>query len=270
MMRRKPKKDRLEAYLKSCNTKIQTRQYYAICRRSFLLNLIYFSIIFTTIMSFFGGQYFYVQGLIFAVLTSGFINFNQRNYPRLFAIYKSRDIERNLLSALQDIMVQLNSGVPIYKILVNISNSDYGEVSKEFTIIAKKINSGTPQIQAIEESAKITLSKYFQRVLWQISNGMRAGNDMAIVIKESIRNLSDEQAIQIQSYGSKLNPIIMFYMLIAVIIPSLGITFLIIIFSMLDIPKNVIQLVFAGIFILIVFMQIMFLGLIKSKKPSLL
>jgi len=270
MMRKKPKKDKLQDHLNSSGQKIESRQYHGICRRSFIINLIYFSIIYTTIMAFFGGEYFYIQGLVFAILTAGFIYFNQRNYPKIFASHKSKDIEKNLIPALQDFLVQLNSGVATYRILVNIASSDYGEVSKEFTVITKKINSGIPQIQAIEESGKITHSRYFQRVLWQISNGMRAGNDMAIVIKESIRNLNDEQAIQIQSYGSKLNPIIMFYMLIAVIIPSLGITFMIIIFSMLNLERSIIQLVFAGIFVIVVFMQIMFLGLIKSRRPSLL
>ena len=266
----KNKKTKLSNYLKNSGTKIDRIQYLSICRRNFLINVILFSTIITSLTIFIGGDLFYIQGLLIALLISGFIFFNQINYPRIFSLHKSRDLEKNLIPALQDILVQLNSGIPIYRIMVNLSHSDYGEVSKEFQKITSEISSGTPQIESIENAGKIHLSKYFQRVLWQISNGMRAGNDMSIVIKESIRNLSDEQAIQIQNYGSTLNPIIMFYMLIAVIIPSLGITFLIIIFSLLNIPERIIQIIFGSVFGFVVFMQIMFLGLIKSRRPSLL
>jgi len=266
----KNRETKLSNYLKNGGIKTERRQYLAICRRNFTINIILFSTIITSLMIFIGGDLFYIQGLLIALLISGFIFFNQINYPRIYSSHKARDVEKNLIPALQDILVQLNSGVPIYRIMVNISHSDYGEVSQEFKKITSEINSGTPQIEAIEKAGKTHLSKYFQRVLWQISNGMRAGNDMSIVIEESIRNLSDEQAIQIQNYGSTLNPIIMFYMLIAVIIPSLGITFLIIIFSLLDIPEKMIQITFGFVFGLVVFMQIMFLGVIKSRRPSLL
>jgi archaeal flagellar protein FlaJ len=93
---------------------------------------------------------------------------------------------------------------------------------------------------------------------------------MSLVIHEEIKSLSEEQAIQIQSYGSKLNPLIVFYMLIAVVLPSLGITFLIIISSLLSVDSMMLKLFFIVAFIFVVFIQIMFLGIIKSRRPSLL
>ena len=266
----KVRKSKLSDYLKNSGEKIGRRQYLSICYRCLLLNLFFLSVVLTSILLLFKANYFYLYGLGAAFLISGFVFLNQISYPKIFANHKARDIEKNLIPVLQDMMVQLNSGVPIFKILVNISNSDYGEVSKEFKKIVKEINSGVPQIDAIEKYGKLNTSKYFQRVLWQLSNGMRAGSDVTVVIEEGINVLSNEQAIQIQSYGSKLNPLIMFYMLIAVILPSLGITFLIIIASILNIQERIIQIIFLLIFGGVIFMQIMFLGLIKSKRPSLL
>jgi len=264
------KKTKLNEYLKGTGEDIGKKQYLSICYRSFFINFIFFALILTSFLAIFKAKNFYLYGVGSSFLISIFVFFNQINYPRIFSLQKSRNIERYLISALQDMMVQLNSGVPIFKILVNISNSDYGEVSEEFKKITKEINSGVPQIEAIEKYGKINTSEYFRRVLWQLSNGMRAGSDIGIVIKEEIKVLSDEQAIQIQNYGSKLNPLIMFYMLIAVILPSLGITFLIIVSSILGVTGGIIQLIFFIIFGFVIFMQIMFLGLIKSKRPSLL
>lgn len=99
---------------------------------------------------------------------------------------------------------------------------------------------------------------------------MKSGSDLSIVIKDSIKLLSEEQLIQIQNYGNKLNPLIVVYMLIAVIIPALSITFLIIISSMTNLPKNMTILLFIGLFVFVVLVQTMFLGIIKSGRPSLL
>ncbi|MFQ5531433.1 MAG: type II secretion system F family protein [Candidatus Nanoarchaeia archaeon] len=264
------KKSKLDDYLKNAGENIGRRQYLSICYRNFILNLLFFSVIFTSVLGILRANLFSLYGPGVSFLISGFILLNQVNYPRIFSLNKKRDIEKNLIPVLQDMLVQLNSGVPIFRILVNISESNYGEVSEEFKKITKEINSGTPQIEAIEKYGKINTSDFFKRMLWQISNGMRAGSDMNIVIKEEIKSLTDEQAIQIQNYGSKLNPLVMFYMLITVILPSLGITFLIIISSILNISEGITKLIFFLIFGFVIFTQIMFLGLIKSRRPSLL
>ncbi len=264
------KETKIDEYLKATGEKINKRQYFSICYRSFLLNLLVFSVIASSVLGLFKANHFYLYGLGASLLISGFILINQINYPRIFSMKKARDIEKNLIGAMKDMMVQLNSGVPLFRILVNISESDYGEVSEEFKKITKEINSGAPQIETIEKYGKLNTSEYFRRVLWQISNSMRAGGDMSIVIEEGIKNLNSEQEIQIQSYGNKLNPLVVFYMLIAVILPSLGITFLIIISSILNIQDSIIRVVFFLVFGFVVFIQIMFLGLIKSRRPSLL
>src|SRR3989344_2401121 len=225
------KETKIDGYLKATGEKINKRQYLSICYRSFLLNLLVFSVVASSVLGLLNASNFYLYGLGTSLLISGF---------------------------------------PLFRILFNISESDYGEVSEEFKKITKEINSGASQIETIEKYGKLNTSEYFRRVLWQISNSMRAGGDMGVVIGEGIKNLNAEQEIQIQSYGSKLNPLVVFYMLIAVILPSLGITFLIIISSILNIQDSIIRVVFFLVFGFVVFIQIMFLGLIKSKRPSLL
>jgi hypothetical protein len=62
----------------------------------------------------------------------------------------------------------------------------------------------------------------------------------------------------------------MFYMLISVIAPALSVTFMTILSSMISLPKNMTIMAFLGLFVLVVLIQIMFLGIIKSKRPSLM
>jgi hypothetical protein len=99
---------------------------------------------------------------------------------------------------------------------------------------------------------------------------MRAGSDMSIIIRDSINSLNEEQLIQIQNYGNKLNPLIMMYMLISVIIPALSVTFLTILSSMVNLAPTMAKLIFIGLLVFVILVQIMFLGLIKSRRPSLL
>ena len=266
-----PKKESsIQSYLKNSDSGINASEYLAICFAKFLTSFLVGAILISLILLLFRVQKFFLIGPGISLLFTAFILFNRLGYPKIYDSRKTKEIEKNLISALQDMLVQLNSGVPMFKILTNISSSDYGEVSKELKKAVADINSGKPQLDAIDNLGNKTTSLYFRRVLWQISNGMRAGSDMAIVIKESIDNLAKEQAIQIQSYGNKLNPIIMFYMLLAVIMPALGITFLTIIASMLNIAGKVVNLIFIGLFVMIVLLQITFLGIIRTRRPSLL
>ncbi len=215
-----------------------------------------------------------LKGIFLAFMISSFLSLfvflQQIVYPILLANRKIKGVEKNILSVLQSILVQLNSGIPLFNIFVNIASSDYGEISLEFKKAVKRINAGTPQVVVLEELANENPSLYFRRAIWQLTNGMKSGSDISNVVKEIISALSEEQITQIQNYGSQLNPLAMFYMLIAVILPSLGITFLIVMSSFISLSEAMTKMIFWGLYGAVAFFQIMFIGLIKSRRPSLL
>ena len=205
-----------------------------------------------------------------SLVFAGFVFFSRVAYPKIYVTRKQKEIENNIIPVLQDMLVQLTSGIPLFSILVNISASDYGVLSLEFKKIVKKINAGVSELDVLEETGEKNPSIFFRRTLWQISNGMRAGSDISVVVRDSIKFLNEEQLIQIQNYGNKLNPSIMFYMLLTVILPALAITFLTIISSLINLSRVTTIAMFVGLFVAVVLAQIMFLGVIKSIRPSLL
>ncbi len=207
--------------------------------------------------------------LITSVLTF-FVFLQQINYPKLLKNRRVKDLETNLLHALRNILVQVSAGVPLFNVLVSIGNGDYGEISDEFKIAVKEISAGKPQVDALKEMTVNNPSIYFRRAIWQLANGMRAGSDVSQVLEEIIKSISEEQMVQINSYGAQLNPIAMFYMLLTVIVPSLSITFLIILSSFLSFSEVFTKIMFWTLFSIVVFMQLMFLGLIKAKRPTLM
>ncbi|MBD3252162.1 hypothetical protein GF386_00330 [Candidatus Pacearchaeota archaeon] len=256
--------------LKNADISMTREEYLSISLRTFVIAFIFLYIFITTILILINIKFSFLLGFALSIVFSFFVLFSQLVYPKIYVMRRQRNIDKNLISALEDMLVQLDSGIPLFSVLVNISSSGYGELSLEFKKAVKKINAGIPEQEVIEELSKSNPSPFFKRTLWQISNGMNAGSNMSIVIRDSIKSLNEEQMIQIQNYGNKLNPLIVFYMLIAVIIPALSITFLTIISSMLGMPKNITTVLFLTLFVFVILIQIMFLGIIKSKRPSLL
>ncbi len=260
----------IQKYLENANVKLTPDEYLAICTRTFVYSFIIVNIIATTLLIYFRINNPFLLAAGASLLFSGFMFISQISYPKVYENRRIRDIEKNLVSAMDDMLVQLNSGIPIFNILVNISSSDYGELSEEFKKVARKINAGLPEIEVLEELGEKNSSVFFKRTIWQLSNGMRAGSDISKVIAESIKTLNEEQVIQIQNYGNKLNPLIMFYMLISVILPALSIAFLTIIASMVGLKSGTITLLFVSLFVVVIIIQVSFLGIIKSVRPSLL
>jgi flagellar protein FlaJ len=264
------KESSLGEHLKNVPLNMTREEYLGICLRTFIISFSFLFVVSVSLLFFFHIRYYYIYASLFTLSCSLLIFFNQRIYPQLYVARKQQDIERNLYLALEDILIQLNSGIPLYNILVNISDADYGVLSMEFKKAVKRINAGESEAAVLDELGKRNPSIFFRRVLWQISNGMRSGSDMSIIIRDSVKTLNEEQLIQIQNYSNRLNPLVVFYMLIAVIIPSLSITFLTIISSMVNMSSEIAMGLFIGLFFFDVIIQIMFLGLIKSRRPSLL
>jgi archaeal flagellar protein FlaJ len=256
--------------LRQAKMDIEPREYLSMC----LFSSVFFYAISTFFLavflkSFEVGNYFLRSSFICLIIVL-FVFLQQIMYPKLVTKKRIKKLEINLLAALQSMMVQLNSGVPLFDIMVNMSKGDYGEISKEFSTVVKEINTGKPQVEALEDIAVENPSVFFRRSIWQIVNGMKAGSDMSSVIKEIINSLSEEQVLQIQKYGGQLNPLAMFYMLVAVIAPTLGMTFLIVISSFISMGEEITKIVFWSLFGFVCFFQIMFLGIIKSRRPNLL
>ena len=260
----------LEDQLKNTDSNLTREEYLAIVYKTFVISALIIILITTTILVYFKVSRWYILSPIIAIMISGFIALRQLIYPRLYVTNKERNIEKNLIPAMEDMLVQLNSGVPLFSIMTNISSSDYGFLSSEFKKAVKKMNAGMPQMEVLDEMGERNSSIFFRRTLWQISNGMKAGSDISVVIRDSIKSLNEEQILQIQNYGNKLNPLIMFYMLISVIMPALSITFLTIIASLVNLPEGVTILLFMGLFGGVVFVQVMFMGIIRAARPSLL
>ena len=201
-------------------------------------------------------------------LTIGFIAFMYVIlYPDLIISKKSRDLDKNLLFALRHLQIQVKSGIPLFDSLVSISQGKYGLISDEFKNCVKKISTGEPEINTLEELVFRNPSLFFRRVIWQISNAIRTGADLGNTLDAIVDNLSNEQKVAIRRYGSQLNPLSMMYMMTAVIMPSLGITFLILLSTFSGLAVS--EFLFWFILCILIVFQFSFVGIVKSRRPTI-
>ena len=204
------------------------------------------------------------MGLLFAGLTATQLLF----YPKILLKKKIRNVERNLVFALRTLLVEIKSGVTLFDAINIIAQGDNGQVSNEFKKAVEEIETGSFQNDALEEMGDNNPSLYFRRTIWQLVNGLKAGSDVSVIIKSLVDDLSIEKSNQVKKYGNSLKLLSLLYMMLGAIIPALGLTFLIILSTFPQIAIT--EMVFWGMLGFIIVSQFMYLGIIKSARPTLM
>ena len=233
-----------------------------------LTTFFYFCVITPVIflVSLIAGRPEIVLPLAIGSIFSTFVFFYLLRFPKLVAVRRMKKLETDLLNSLEHIMIEIKSGVPLFNALISATEG-YGEISEEFKTIIMEINAGLSMIKAFEKASLRNHSLHFRRAVWQLTNSMKTGSDVAVALESIVKTLTEDQMIGIKRYGQELGPYTLMYMLVAVIMPTLGITFLIILtsFSGLQIPL----VIFPVIIVVLAIFQYFYMGMIKTKRPMM-
>lgn len=194
-----------------------------------------------------------------------FLFFYFLKLPEVKIRQKERDIDKEIVFAGRFLVIELESGVPLYNALINVSKS-YRIIGKAIREIIENIDLGATMEESIDEAIELTPSQNFRKLMWQIMNSLKTGSDVTSSLNAVVEHITREQIIAVKDYGRKLNPLAMFYMMIAVIVPSLGVTMLIVLSSFLAFEISLMTLLVVAGFV--AFVQFMFIALIKSSRPS--
>lgn len=196
-------------------------------------------------------------------LIFGTFTFSKR--PAVQAKKRTRELEKELPYALRHILIEVDAGISLYQAMVSVSDG-YGEASNEFQKIVNEINAGTSEVTALENAILRNPSQEYRRALWQIINALKSGTDVSTTLENLVDSIMEKQILSVEEYGKELNPYTLMYMMVAVIMPSLGVTFIMILstFTGMSLGNNI----FYGILIGLVLFQLMFINLVKSKRPA--
>jgi flagellar protein FlaJ len=144
---------------------------------------------------------------------------------------------------------------------------NYEVIGFYFGEIINKVYLGTNMEDAINETLLLSPSPNLRRIFWQILNSLKTGTDIGPSLNSVIDQIVREQDISIKEYGKKLSPIAMFYMMISIIIPSLGITMMVVLATFMGL--KVTMPFFIVLAALIGLVQFMFLSMIRSSRPAM-
>lgn len=178
---------------------------------------------------------------------------------------KAKKIDRDVLFAGRFLLIKINSGKPLINSFVEASQSK-GVANSYFKKIVRNIELGTPLEKALENETEECPSKRMKKILFQINNALKIGIDVTKNLEAVLEEIANEQLVEIQRYGKKLNSLTLFYMLVAVVAPSLGITMFIIVAGLVSLDVGP-ESFFVFIFFLIL-LELVFLSLFKSIRPN--
>ena len=209
-----------------------------------------------------------LKGVLFLAIPIIFfvMFFYMLKLPDLRITRKEKDVSREIVFAGRFIIIELESGVPLYTAMRNVSKN-FDIIGRYFKEITDKIDLGTSMEDALNEAVEFIPSNDLRKVLWQVINSIRTGSDVAKSLVSVMEQVTKDQINEVNKYGKKLNPLAMFYMMVAVILPSLGVTMLIILSSFIKFQLSLtILLALAG---MLGFIQFMFVSMVKFSRPAI-
>jgi len=211
------------------------------------------------------GEGFYL--LVMPFIASLVMFFYFMLIPKLKITQRGHKIDEDLGYILKDMEIQTNAGTPLFDSIVNIAGSGYGECSREAKNIVTTLESGKSLIEALDDAGMASPSEYWRRTLWQLVNAIRAGGDVSIALRAISQDLQREKESKIKAYAQELNMWGLLYMLGAVVLPSMGVTLLVILSSFMG-AGAISEKLFWAILVGLIIFQVFFITFIKGKRPK--
>ena len=180
----------------------------------------------------------------------------------------SRELDNDLVFVSEYFLILLESGFPLGNIIERISKLKRpgGEFFKriylEFLI-------GTNLEKSIDNAISYAPNYEMKVLLKKIKDNLELGADLERVLQIFIKDSSEKKSVENREYAKKLNPLITIYLLLGVVLPSLGTTFFILGATFLDITPTFLNLILSGIFVSVVLFQYFSYSGFKFVKMNL-
>ncbi len=188
-------------------------------------------------------------------------------YPGIVIRKVAAKETKDLLFALREIMMNVESGVPLFDAMKNVARGNYGYISKDFEKIVKDIEGGVPEREALRQLAISTESEFLKRAVWQLVNALESGASISSALPSIIDSLEGQTYRDIRGYSSNLNFLMLIYMISAAVVPSMGITFLVLLsaFSSFGVDIQTISTLVAVSGVI----QLVMIGYMSSTRPEI-
>ena len=174
------------------------------------------------------------------------------------------EIDREVLFVGRYLLVKLYSGRPLLNALIETAGSR-GITPRYIKEIVDDIGTGSTIEDALNNATIYSPSDKLRKILFHINNALQLGIDVTKPLESVLEEITREEELEIKKYGKKLNTLVIFYMLAAVILPSLGVAIFIVIASFVSFAISLEGMIVISFFIVI--LEFIFIALFKSIRP---
>lgn len=179
---------------------------------------------------------------------------------------REREINKEVIFIGRFLLVKIYSGRPLLNALIETAESK-GVASKYIKEIVDDINTGNTIEDALNNAMIYSPSDKLRKIFFYVNNALQLGIDVTKPLEAVIQELTQEEELEIKKYGKKLNTLVIFYMLGAIVVPSLGLAMFIILSSFINLT---VDLKWFSIFLFfIVVLQFIYIALFKSIRPMI-
>jgi pilus assembly protein TadC len=189
----------------------------------------------------------------------------QMQLPRAKMFKRIKAIDNDILFTGRYLLIKLSAGKPLLNALDDTARSP-GAASAHIKEIVDEINFGTPIEEALRVAAETSPSKYMRKILFQIHSAIRVGIDVTSNLQSVLDEIENEQALEIEKYAKKLNTVALFYMIAAVVIPSLGLTIAMVVLALISFPVN--AFIYGVMIVFIIIINIIFIMVFRGIRPA--
>ena len=177
---------------------------------------------------------------------------------------REREVNKEVLFVGRYLLVKLYSGRPLLNALIETAEGR-GIASKYIKEIVDDIGTGSTIEDALNSAMIYSPSDKLRRILFHVNNALQLGIDVTKPLESVLDEITREEELEIRKYGKKLNTLVIFYMLGAVILPSLGVALFIVVSSFVNLSIGLNDLLIFILFLVI--LQFIFITLFKSIRP---
>lgn len=206
-----------------------------------------------------------ISGMGFSILMIPFIYQFTFRFIDVQIRKQARELDSDLLFVSEYFLVSLESGLPLGNAIQGLSKLQRPG-AKFFKKIYTEFKTGKDLESALMEGSKNCASDSLKILLKRLKDSLSIGVDLKTVLENFIEESAEKKIIEIRGFSKKLNPLVMMYLLVGVVMPSLGVTFLMLGATMINLTPSGLQLMLIVVFLLmLVFQYVSYSGFKFSK-----
>ena len=203
--------------------------------------------------------------IIFFFITFVFVFFVFINKPSYDVLKAEKQLESEIVSAIRFLILELRSERSLYNAITHTSKN-FVLLGIYLDEVVNEVRLGKTMEAALSNAVELCPSTHLRSVYWQLLNSLQTGTDITQSLEVLLEDIVEEQKIKIEEYGRELNALSLFYMMVAIIIPTIGLTILLAVLTFLGITVSLGLLIVLWLFLSLT--QYMFLKFSSSRRPS--